>query len=403
MKKFNIPEYYKSPIIGKVKAKRKLEDPRKQDFSPSSISFHNVEFIISRHFGFCYGVENAIEKSYDAIQANPDKKIYLLSQMIHNPEVNNDLQSQGVRFIQDTEGNQLIHWDEIDSNDIVIIPAFGTTLETLAIIEKKGIDVVRYNTTCPFVEKVWNRSKTLGEKNHTVVIHGKYSHEETKATFSHSQQSSPTLIVRDISETRHIVDYITGTISSDKLLQLFKGKYSSNFNPVIDLNRIGVVNQTTMLASETQEIADLLKSIMIAKYGEDELKNHFADTRDTLCYATNDNQSATLELLKEDADIAIVVGGYNSSNTSHLVELLQPKFETFFIKNESEIISKNQIRSFNFKTKTLDELDRFLPQKEQYKIIVTSGASCPDSEVDKVMQKIMYILGTPLTNSDLDN
>ena len=403
MKKFNIPEYYKSPIISKVKAQRKLEDPRKQDFSPSSVSFHNVEFIISRHFGFCYGVENAIEKSYDAIQANPDKKIYLLSQMIHNPEVNNDLLSQGVRFIQDTEGNQLIHWDEIDSNDIVIIPAFGTTLETLTILEKKGIDVVSFNTTCPFVEKVWNRSKTLGEKDHTVVIHGKYTHEETKATFSHSQQNSPTIIVRDISETKHIADYINGSINSDKLLQLFKGKYSPNFDPAKDLNRIGVVNQTTMLASETQEIADLLKATMTEKFGEHELKNHFADTRDTLCYATNDNQSATLELLKENADIALVVGGYNSSNTSHLVELLQPKFDTFFIKNETEIISKDQIRSFNIKTKELDEIRCFLPQKEQYKIIITSGASCPDSAVDKVMQKILYILGTPLLKSDLDN
>lgn len=403
MKKFNIPEYYKSPIISKVKAQRKLEDPRKQDFSPSSVSFQNVDFIISRHFGFCYGVENAIEKSYDAIQANPDKKIYLLSQMIHNPEVNNDLLSQGVRFIQDTDGNQLISWDEIDSNDIVIIPAFGTTAETLAILENKGIDIVSYNTTCPFVEKVWNRSKTLGENNHSVIIHGKYSHEETKATFSHSQLNSPTLIVRDISETKHLIDYINGVISSEKLLQLFEGKYSSNFIPEKDLNKIGVVNQTTMLASETQEIADLLKSTIIKKFGEHELKNHFADTRDTLCYATNDNQSATIELLKEEADIALVVGGYNSSNTSHLVELLQPKFATFFIKNETEIISKDQIRSFNIKTKELDEISGFLPEKDEYKIIITSGASCPDSAVDKVMQKIMNIFGTPLSKSDSDS
>lgn len=403
MKKFNIPEYYKSSIIGKMKAQRKLEDPRKQDFSPSSISFHNVEFIISRHFGFCYGVENAIEKSYDAIQSNPTKKIYLLSQMIHNPEVNNDLISQGVQFIQDTEGNQLIHWDEIDSNDIVIIPAFGTTVETAAILEKKGIDLISYNTTCPFVEKVWNRSASLGKTDYTVIIHGKHNHEETKATFSHSQQNSQTLIVRDIEETKYLVDFINGSISSEKLLEIFEGKYSQNFNPSSDLNRIGVVNQTTMLASETQEIADLLKSTMIAKFGENDLKNHFADTRDTLCYATNDNQSATLELLKNEADLAIVVGGYNSSNTSHLVELLNDKFQTFFIKNESEIISKDQIRSFNIETKKLEEITPFLPHKEQYKIIVTSGASCPDSEVDKVIQKIMYILGTPLSNSDLDN
>jgi len=401
MKKFNIPEYYKSSIIAKVKAKRNLEDPRKKDFSPSVISFSNVEFIISRHFGFCYGVENAIEKSYNTIQANPTKRIFLLSEMIHNPEVNDDLVSQGVHFIQDTTGNQLIHWDEINSNDIVIIPAFGATVETANILKEKGIDIVTFNTTCPFVEKVWNRSKSLGEMKNTVIIHGKYSHEETKATFSHSKQNSPTLIVRDIEETQLLVDYIKGLLSSEKLLELFAGKYSPGFNPEKDLNRIGVVNQTTMLASETQEIADLLKTAMINKFGDNQLKSHFADTRDTLCYATNDNQSATLELLKTDADIALVVGGYNSSNTSHIVELLLPKFETFFIKNETEISSRDHIHSFNIEKKIVEEIQHFLPQKEKMKIIITSGASCPDATVDRVMQKIMYILGTPLSNSDL--
>lgn len=401
MKKFNIPEYYKSPIISKVKAKRKLEDPRKQDFSPTSLKIHNVEFIISRHFGFCYGVENAIEKSYDAIQSNPDKTIYLLSQMIHNPEVNNDLMSQGVRFIQDTEGKQLISWDKITSNDIVIIPAFGTTLETAKILEEKGIDIIKYNTTCPFVEKVWNRSLKLGETDYTIVIHGKHNHEETKATFSHSQQNSPAIIVRNLKEAKQIGNFINGTISGDHLLNLFKGRYSSNFNPEKDLKRIGVVNQTTMLASETQEIADYLKSTIIEKYGSDNLKAHFADTRDTLCYATNDNQSATLELLNIEADLAIVVGGYNSSNTSHLVELLEAKFPTFFIKNSDEIVSRESIYSYNVHSKNLEHHKTFIPENENIKIIITSGASCPDSAVDNVMQKVMSIVGTPITENDI--
>lgn len=401
MKKFNIPEYYKSPIISKVKAQRKLEDPRKQDFSPSSVTFHNVEFIISRHFGFCYGVENAIEKSYNTIQSNPDKRIFLLSQMIHNPEVNADLISQGVHFIQDTEGNQLIKWDEVNSDDIVIIPAFGTTLETLEILKKKQIDTVTYNTTCPFVEKVWNRSTSLGTDDYTVIIHGKHQHEETKATFSHSKQNAPSLIVKNLDETRHLTDFINGRISSKELLELFNGKYSVDFNPERDLQRIGVVNQTTMLASETQEIADLLKTTMILKYGEAELKNHFADTRDTLCYATNDNQTATLELRNTEADLAVVVGGYNSSNTMHLVELLETKFNTFFVKNADEIISFNRINSFDIHTNQLQQLTSFLPQKEAYKIIITSGASCPDSAVDNVMQKIMAVMGRPLLTSEL--
>lgn len=401
MKKFNIPEYYKSPIISKVKAKRKLEDPRKQDFSPTSLKIHNVEFIISRHFGFCYGVENAIEKSYDAIQSNPDKTIYLLSQMIHNPEVNNDLMSQGVRFIQDTEGKQLISWDKITAEDIVIIPAFGTTVETAEILEEKGIDIIKYNTTCPFVEKVWNRSIKLGETDYTIIIHGKHNHEETKATFSHSQQNSPAIIVRDLKETKYIANFINGIISKEELLNLFEGRHSSNFDPEKDLKKIGVVNQTTMLASETQEIADFLKTTMINKYGDVNLKSHFADTRDTLCYATNDNQSATLELLNIEADLAIVVGGYNSSNTSHLVELLEAKFPTFFIKNAGEIVSKESIYSYNVHTKNLELNKNFLPEKDNFKIIITSGASCPDSAVDKVMQKVMTVIGTPISENDI--
>ena len=402
MKKFEIPEYYKSPIISKVKAKRKLEDPRKKDFSPTSLKLGNVEFIISRHFGFCYGVENAIEKSYRAIQENPDKRIFLISQMIHNPDVNDDLLSQGVRFIQDTDGNQLIPWDEITPADIVIIPAFGTTTEIRDLLINKGVDVQTYNTTCPFVEKVWNRSAKLGEKDHTIIIHGKHNHEETKATFSHSKQNSPSLIVKNIEETEFLADYIKGKYSTEEFKSYFKGKLSENFNPETDLNKIGVVNQTTMLATDTQEIADFLRTAMIEIHGETSIKNHFADTRDTLCYATNDNQSATLELLNLEADLAIVVGGYNSSNTSHLVELLEPKFKTFFIKNDIEISGKNEIKSFDIHTKKLIDSNQFLGDKSELKIIITSGASCPDAIVDNVMKKVLNLMEVQFNSKNIE-
>ncbi|MFT5859900.1 MAG: 4-hydroxy-3-methylbut-2-enyl diphosphate reductase [Flavobacteriaceae bacterium] len=401
MKKFEIPSHYKSPIISKVKAKRLLEDPRKKDFSPTHLDFGNVEFIISRHFGFCYGVENAIEKSYNAIQNNPDKKIYLLSEMIHNPEVNADLMSMGVQFIQDTEGNQLISWDTIDKEDIVIIPAFGTTVETTEILEAIGLDVEAYNTTCPFVEKVWNRSAKLGNDDHTIIIHGKHLHEETKATFSHSKENAPAIIVKDLVETEFLVSFLKGEKSVQDFLVYFEGKLSKSFDPSTDLSRVGVVNQTTMLATETQEIADFIKAAMADLHGVENLKNHFADTRDTLCYATNDNQSATLKLLDADADLAIVVGGYNSSNTSHLVELLEPKFPTFFIKNSTEIISKSEIRSFNIHSKELEHKRAFLPTKSKLKVILTSGASCPDAAVDAVIQKVLSILESPITIESL--
>lgn len=402
MKKFEIPEYYKSPIISKVKAKRKLEDPRKKDFSPTLLDFGTVTFIISRHFGFCYGVENAIEKSYKAIQENEGKKIYLLSQMIHNPEVNEDLLSQGVKFIQDTEGNQLIPWDEIHSEDVVIIPAFGTTVETKTLLQEKGIDVVTYNTTCPFVEKVWNRSSKLGETDHTIIIHGKHKHEETKATFSHSKENAPSLIVKNMEETQFLADFILGKETIEDFYRFFDGKISKGFDPEVHLNKIGVVNQTTMLATETQEIADFLKGTMTQKYGESNLKDHFADTRDTLCYATNDNQSATLELLNQNADLAIVVGGYNSSNTSHLVELLEPKFPTYFIKNKDEIISKSEINAFDIHSKELKSHSDFLPEKDKLSVIITSGASCPDASVDAVINRVLELTGATKTIEDIE-
>ena len=191
MKRFEIPNYYRSPIISKIKESRKTEDLRKKDFSPTALDFGPVKFLIARHFGFCYGVENAIEIAYKTIEENPGKRIYLLSEMIHNPLVNLDLQSRGVKFIMDAYRNQFVEWDEINTKDIVIIPAFGTTLEIESLLKRKGIDTVKFNTTCPFVERVWNRAEDLGKEKFTVIIHGKAKHEETRATFSHSKQTAP--------------------------------------------------------------------------------------------------------------------------------------------------------------------------------------------------------------------
>ncbi len=388
MKQFEVPAFYRSHIISKVKAQRKLADPRKKDFSPTELQLGKVTFVIARHFGFCYGVENAIEKSYKAIHENPTKRIFLLSQMIHNPAVNEDLISHGLQFLQDTEGNQLIPFDTLTKEDLVIIPAFGTTLEIEEKLKVIGVDIATYNTTCPFVEKVWNRSEKLGETNHTIIIHGKHKHEETRATFSHSSKNAPSLIVKDIEEARILGDYILGKLDISSFEAVFKEKYSPGFDATSDLTKIGVVNQTTMLASETQEIALYLREVMLLKYGMDVIKEHIADTRDTLCYATNDNQTATLALMETAADMAIVVGGYNSSNTSHLVELLEQKFPCYFIKDESEILSQEHIRSFDIHSKTISD-STFISTESNHRIILTSGASCPDSIVDGVMMKIL--------------
>lgn len=334
--------------------------------------------------GFCYGVENAIEKSYKAIAENPGKRIYLLSQMIHNPAVNDDLESLGLTFIMDTEGKQLVPWDEVTKEDVVIVPAFGTTLEMEAFLAQKGVEIAKYNTTCPFVEKVWKRSAEIGQKGHTIIIHGKYKHEETRATFSHSKKNAPSIIIRDLTEAEKLAKYVMGEGSQEEFEQEFEGKFSSGFSIVRDLKHLGVVNQTTMLATETQAIADYFKQLVIAKYGEE----HFADTRDTLCYATNDNQTATLEVLEKKADFALVVGGYNSSNTAQLVAILSEKMPVYFIKDQSEIESFERIHHFDYAAQKMRSTRNWLPSY-QPTVVVTSGASCPDSVVEEVLQRVV--------------
>lgn len=389
MKQFDIPTFYRSPIISKVKNARKTLDPRKKDFTPTVLDFGPVRFFIARHFGFCYGVENAIEISYRAIEENKGKKIYLLSQMIHNPHVNKDLQEQGVEFLQDTYGNQLISFDVLQPEDVVIIPAFGTTLEIMSLLQEKGVDIQKYDTTCPFVEKVWNRSKKLGEDAHTIIIHGKHNHEETRATFSHSSENAPAVVVKDMEESKLLAEIILGKRNPEEFYTLFEGKHSPNFDIHKHFEKVGVVNQTTMLATETQEIADFFRTTLIEKYGEPTIKEHFADTRDTLCYATNDNQNATLGLLETDADLALVVGGYNSSNTTHLVELLEEKFPSYFINGATCFENEKTVTHFDIHSKKEITSDNYLPKKEVTSIILTSGASCPDALVDEVLQKVL--------------
>jgi len=387
MKSFEIPAFYRSPLISTIKQFRKSEDKMKKDFTPTKLDFGPIEIYLARHFGFCYGVENAIEIAFQTVNENPGKRIFLLSEMIHNPQVNADLIKNGVRFIMDTVGNHFVEWDELNQDDIIIIPAFGTTLETEAKLRSIGIDPLKYNTTCPFVEKVWNRSEQIGKKGYTIIIHGKPMHEETRATFSHSSFNSPSLVVKDLNEAKALEKYILKQVDLTQFYDEFKGQYSINFNVETDFDRIGVVNQTTMLASDTQEIADYLKEI-VSQY-ESIDHQRFADTKDTLCYATNDNQSAVVGLLETEADLAIVVGGYNSSNTSHLVELCEQKLPTYFIENELKILSNGSIQHYLIHDSKEIITSNFLPTKEKVKVLITSGASCPDAVVETVIHKLL--------------
>ena len=389
MKKFDIPDFYSGSIISRLKEIRKSENSCKENFSPTEIDLGPVKFLIARHFGFCYGVKNAVDIAYKTINENPGKRIFLLSEMIHNPLVNLDLQSRGIKFVMDVFGNQLIEWKEITSKDIVIIPAFGTTLETENLLKEKNIDPVKFNTTCPFVKKVWKRAKELGDNNFTVIIHGKAKHEETRATFSHSKKNAPSLIIHEIEEAEFLSKAILEEINETAFNKFFEGKYSEEFDFANDLKKIGVVNQTTMLASETMMISDLLRNTMVKKYGTLKIKEHFADTHDTLCYATNDNQSSAVEMLNHGADFAIVVGGYNSSNTSHLAELLEEKYSTYFISGAEKLISKEIIQHFDIHSLKEIVTEKFLPVKEKITSAITCGASCPDSIMDEVLNKLI--------------
>ncbi len=391
MKQFNVPITYRSSLISAIKNKRRTLDKLKKDFTPTFLDFGHLQIYLARHFGFCYGVENAIEISFRTVEENPGKRIFLLSEMIHNPVVNVDLEKRGVQFLMDTHGKLLIDFDTLTSDDIVIIPAFGTTLDIENKLKKIGIKIEKYNTTCPFVEKVWNRAEAIAAKDYTIIIHGKPRHEETRATFSHSAANAPTVIVNDMKETIELAKYIAGEKPLHLFYEEFKDKYSKDFNVESDLQRIGVVNQTTMLASDTQAIADYLRQTIISKYDltEENIEERFADTRDTLCYATYENQSAVYGLLNTDADLAIVVGGYNSSNTSHLVELCEKQLPTYFIDSAERIISQVKILHYDFHNKIEKQTDNFLFQKNPVKILITSGASCPDALVEGVINKLV--------------
>ena len=390
MKQFTIPFTYRSPLITAIKNARREQDKMKKDFTPTILDLGDVQIYLARHFGFCYGVENAIEIAFKTIDENPGKRIFLLSEMIHNPQVNADLQQRGVSFLQDTKGNMLIPFEELTADDVVIIPAFGTTLLIEEKINAIGISTKKYNTTCPFVEKVWNRGDQIAKKNYAVVVHGKPTHEETRATFSHAAKVTPTVIVNDMAEAIELSKYITGEKSTAQFYKEFADRFSDGFNPEKDLQRIGVINQTTMLASDTQAIADFLKMVMIGKYNltENTVAERFADTRDTLCYATNDNQSSIYGLLEQEADFAIVVGGYNSSNTSHLVELCEEKLTTYFINGADKITSDNTIFHYNLHNQEEKSATDFLPLDRPVKILISSGASCPDAMVEAVIEKI---------------
>jgi 4-hydroxy-3-methylbut-2-enyl diphosphate reductase len=293
-----------------------------------------------------------------------------------------------------TDGDQLIPFAELERDDIVIVPAFGTTVELFDTLRARGIDPLQYNATCPFVEKVWKRSHQLGERGYTVVIHGKHTHEETRATFSHAQERAPSLVIRDMPEALRLAEFLRGERDLKEFAAVFAGRYTPGFEPTRDLVRIGVVNQTTMLASETEAISDVLRGAMLDRFGRAEDDFHFADTRDTLCYATSENQTSVFGLLEAGGDLAIVVGGYNSSNTSHLAEILAERLPTYYIKDAAEMVSAEVMRHLDVASGRVVETKGWMPTgRATVDILLSAGASCPDTVVDGVITRLAALYG----------
>lgn len=395
MKHFSIPNLFKSELISGVKYHRRIKDRMRKDMSPYVFDFGTICFYLPRDFGFCYGVEQAIEIIYQALEEHPDKRIFVLSELIHNPQVNHNLRARGVDFLQNTLGEELINFNELRDNDVVIIPAFGTDINTEKILQELQVKLIRYDTTCPFVEKVWNAASKLGKQQYTIIIHGKYQHEESRATFSRAcLNNQPCLIIRDMQEAKLLAKYILQELPEQQFFQDFQGKYSPNFSPKKDLARIGVINQTTMLASETIAISNFLKNT-IEKISTS--IESFANTQDTLCYATNNNQSALASALKiANLDLAFVIGGRKSSNTTNLFRYSEASgLPTFFIESEQNIISPSQVLHFDYRTNQENICNIPTLFTKARNILTILGASCPDKMAELVMEKILSFQISP--------
>lgn len=343
---------------------------------------------VAKEFGFCYGVTRAIDLAYAARKVFPDQPIYILGEIIHNPEVNDQIRAMDIRFLSGREKNADI--DELKSGDIVIIPAFGTEVATRKKLEEKGCVFV--DTTCGDVMSVWKRVRQYSKEHVTSIIHGKAWHEETMATSSQATATDGQyLVVFSLAETDYVCNYIMHGGQRTEFLEKFKGAYSPGFDPDIHLRAIGVANQTTMLRGETEEVQRRLKRAMENKFGPANIHQHFRFF-DTICGATQDRQDALEKLLSEPLDLLLVIGGYNSSNTSHLAEMGEAKLPTYFIKNAAKIVSSEVIHHYDLHKQEEIETRDWFPAKT-LTVGVTAGASCPNNLIEDVIRRLFELKG----------
>jgi 4-hydroxy-3-methylbut-2-enyl diphosphate reductase len=344
---------------------------------------------LAKEFGFCYGVERAIDLAYAARKVFPNQPIYILGEIIHNPEVNEQLIAMGIKFLSGPIKSANI--DDLKENDVVIIPAFGAEVATMDKLKAKGCQLV--DTTCGDVMSVWKRVTQNAKEQFTSIIHGKSKHEETKATSSRATANAGGhyLVVLNLPETDYVCNYIRNRGDKAEFLAKFAGAHSPDFDPERHLLSIGVANQTTMLRTETEEIQGRLRQAMIDRYGAGEIDKHYR-MFDTICGATQERQDALIHLLQEPLDMMIVVGGYNSSNTSHLAEMSEERMPTFFIRNASKILSDKAILHFNLHKQEEVQTENWLPASNLY-VGITAGASCPNNLIDDAVRRLFNLRG----------
>jgi 4-hydroxy-3-methylbut-2-en-1-yl diphosphate reductase len=404
---------YQSKLCAAIKTLARTHE--RTATAPVALDFGAVQYLIPSHFGFCLGVKNAIERAYETLAENPGRRVFMLSELIHNPFVNEDLLRRGLRYLQTDKGRsytvdgkiasgaagEVTLWDTLNPDDIVIIPAFGATDDDKRRLVRKGVPVFQYDATCMLVEKVWKAARALGREGYTVVIHGKHEHEETKATFSNARRYAHAVIVRNLDETRALAEIVA---SSDPAVRArfysdFAGKHTPGFDVNRHLERIAVVNQTTLLMNETLEIIAYLRATYAKRFGEGEadLRVGGGGRRDTLCYATQVNQDALTKALAEPLDAAFVIGGKNSSNTYQLYRLCEQRLgrRAFFIQSEANIRSHAEVEHYVFPAKgpvgtgrDVMEIHPFPAGGSPYRVLLTGGASCPDGIIQQVITRI---------------
>lgn len=345
-----------------------------------------LTFRIAKEMGFCYGVERAVEYAYQTRVKFPDRRVFLTSELIHNPHVNGRMREQGIEFLET--------YDQVSSEDVVIIPAFGVTLTEMAFLHQRGCIMV--DTTCGSVMNVWKNVDRYARDGFTTIIHGKHTHQETLATCSRATKhpESHYLVVRDMEEAEAVARFIEAPGSSRAFLDRFRQAVSIGFKPGRHLDRVGVANQTTMLMSESLAIGERMRRAFVTRHGEEQARQRFR-TFDTICSATQERQDAVAELLAERIDVMIVVGGFNSSNTTHLAEMCAGVVPAFHIEDEQGILDACRIRHKPAGSSEAAESEGWLPPGEAV-IGITAGASTPNNKIGSVIERVLGLAGLPL-------